>query len=176
MMTREYLRYALMAAILGFWLLFASIGLGWGGMLGIFYFLRLVPMWANLPCLLGILVGGACIPLIAVTALTRRLAVEAPQSCSVFAGLFPLLPPLPVLVVILSNREYFVSLEEQASNILKELVGTITQFINEPIDQTKLLAFVQESVHRKPVVICCFPSGSVPGAHINFRCFSVDVF
>ena len=112
MMTREYLRYALMAAILGFWLLFASIGLGWGGMLGIFYFLRLVPMWANLPCLLGILVGGACIPLIAVTALTRRLAVEAPQSCSVFAGLFPLLPPLPVLVVILSNREYFVSLEE----------------------------------------------------------------
>ena len=112
MMTREYLRYALMAAILGFWLLFASIGLGWGGMLGIFYFLRLVPMWANLPCLLGILVGGACIPLIAVTALTRRLAVEAPQSCSVFAGLFPLLPPLPVLAVILSNREYFVSLEE----------------------------------------------------------------
>lgn len=112
MMTRAYPRYALMAAPLGFWLLFASIGLGWGGMLGIFYFLRLVPTWAILPCLLGILVGGACISLIAVTALTRRLAVEAPLSCSVFAGLFPLLPPLPVLAVILSNWDHFVSLEE----------------------------------------------------------------
>ena len=111
-MTRAYLRYALMAAPLGFWLLFASIGLGWGGMLGIFYFLRLVPTWAILPCLLGILVGGACIPLIAVTALTRRMAAEAPLSCSVFAGLFPLLSPLPVLAVILSNRDYLVFLEE----------------------------------------------------------------
>ena len=94
-MTRAYLRYALMAAPLGFWLLFASIGLGWGGMLGIFYFLRLVPTWAILPCLLGILVGGACIPLITVTALTRRMAAEAPLSCSVSAGLLPLLIATP---------------------------------------------------------------------------------
>ena len=98
MMTRGYLRYALMATALGFCVLIMSAG----GMMGLHYLLCLLPSSSYLSLLLlcCIFMGSACCLLLAVTKLGSWLAAKAPLSCSVSAGLLPLLPALSALAFL----------------------------------------------------------------------------
>ena len=98
MMTREYLRYALMAAALGFWLVLVSVG----GMVGLYCLLGSLPRDSYFFVLLigCIFMGGHYFPLIGVTELGSRLAAKAPLSCSVSAGLLPLLPAISALAFL----------------------------------------------------------------------------
>ena len=98
MMTRAYLRYALMAAALGFWLVLVSVG----GMVGLYCLLGSLPRDSYFFVLLigCIFMGGHYFPLIGVTELGSRLAAKAPLSCSVSAGLLPLLPAILALAFL----------------------------------------------------------------------------
>ena len=98
MMTRAYLRYALMAAALGFWLVLVSVG----GMVGLYCLLGSLPRDSYFFVLLigCIFMGGHYFPLIGVTELGSRLAAKAPPSCSVSAGLLPLLPAILALAFL----------------------------------------------------------------------------
>ena len=97
MMTREYPRYALMAAALGFWIVLVSVG----GMVGLYCLMGSLPSHSYFFVLHGcIFVGGHYFPLIGVAELGSRLAAKAPPSCSVSAGLLPLLPAILALAFL----------------------------------------------------------------------------
>lgn len=102
MMTREYLRYALMAAALGFCVFILSAG----GMLILpslcIFTLRFRPdnFFVALLAICCGYIGGPCCLLLAVTKLGSRLAAKTPLSCSVSAGLLPLLPAISALVFL----------------------------------------------------------------------------
>lgn len=102
MMTREYLRYALMAAALGFGVLIMSAG----GMMilpGLFIFPFLFlpnSFFIALPAICCGYIGAPCCLLLVVTKLGSRLAAKAPLSCSVSAGLLPLLIAIPALAFL----------------------------------------------------------------------------
>ena len=102
MMAREYLRYALMAAALGFCVFILSAG----GMLILpslcIFTLRLRPdnFFVALVAICCGYIGGPCCLLLAVTKLGSRLAAKVPLSCSVSAGLLPLLPAISALAFL----------------------------------------------------------------------------
>ena len=102
MMTREYLRYALMAAALGFGVLIMIVG----GMLILpclfispFRFLPDNFFITLLAICCGFIGGPYCL-LLAVTKLGSWLAAKTPLSCSVSAGLLPLLIATPALAFL----------------------------------------------------------------------------
>ncbi|WP_300786792.1 hypothetical protein [uncultured Desulfovibrio sp.] len=101
-MTREYLRYALMAAALGFCVLIMSAG----GMVILpilfispFTFLPDDFFFVLLALCCGY-IGGPCCLLLAVSKLGSWLAAKAPLSCSASAGLLPLLPAIAILAFL----------------------------------------------------------------------------
>ena len=102
MMTREYRRYALKAVALGFCVFILSAG----GMLILpslcLFTLRFHPdnFFVALPAICCGYIGGPCCLLLAVTKLGSRLAAKAPLSCSVSAGLLPLLPAISALAFL----------------------------------------------------------------------------
>ena len=113
MMTRAYLRYALMATSLGFWLLCVSIGGVWGGLeVGVNCLFKLfgVSIWFPLVYVevLGLFILVTSISFVA--ALGRGLAAEAPRGCSVSALLLPPLLPLLMLAFIPPATEKLRSL------------------------------------------------------------------
>ncbi len=102
MMTREYLRYALKTAALGFGVLIMSaVGMVILPCLFIFPSLFLADdFFIALPVICCDYIGGPCCLLLVVTKLGSRLAAKAPLSCSVSAGLLPLLPAISALAFL----------------------------------------------------------------------------
>ena len=113
MMTRAYLRYALMTVALGFWLLCVSIGGVWGGLevgVNCLFSLFAASIWFPLVYVevFGLFILFTSISFVA--ALGRGLAAEAPRGCSVSALLLPPLLPLLMLAFIPPATEKLRSL------------------------------------------------------------------
>ena len=68
-----------------------------------------------------------------------------------------------------------IAIEEQLTNVLKELISAIVQLIVVPIEQTKLLSLIEEAVDYKPTEVSSLTTGTVGRTHINFRAIAVNV-
>ena len=139
MMTREYLRYALMTAALGFWLLCVSIGGVWGGLeVGVSCLCNLfaVSIWSPLAYLLVFGLPILFTSISFVASLGRRLAAEAPRGCSVSALLLPPLLPLLMLAFIPPATEKLRSLLQlhrlHGHILLRQSLGHILPGGGEP--------------------------------------------
>ena len=68
-----------------------------------------------------------------------------------------------------------IAIEEQLTNVLKELICAIVQLIVVPLAQTKLLSLIKEAVDYKPTEVSSLTTGAVGRTHINFRAIAVNV-
>jgi hypothetical protein len=68
-----------------------------------------------------------------------------------------------------------MSREEQAANVLKELVSAVIQFIVIPIQQHELFAVVDETFKTISVEPCSLATTTVSSAHIDFWLAAVDI-
>lgn len=66
-------------------------------------------------------------------------------------------------------------LKEQAANVFEEFFGAVIHFIFEPIQQRKLLMFIQPTFNAKSTKVCGFTASSVGRADVNFGLVSVQI-